>query len=830
METGRRLYEVAVAAPLATTLTYAGPIGQDQPLPVGSVVRVPLGGRQVTGYVLGEARPDAGALHKVRPLSEVLGTGPFFPAGLVPFYRWIAQYYHFPVGEVIRTALPLAPGLKTYRRVLVTGLGNEEDILTVAAAASWPWLQRLAAAGQLGSAEVRRLWRNPPERRALLSLEKRGLVRIVSGFELAGGRAKTEAVLQPEGRLAELLGQGGQAPDASCFDSETQPLRRSECKLLGLFCDLAPSFPDHVVPRAPLRQAYPNHTPALQRLVARGLLSLHQRAVLRDPFAGLQRRPCPIPDLTAAQKSALASMSAAIRAHEFVPFLLFGVTGSGKTEVYLQALDTALALGRSALILVPEITLAAQLERDLHARFGELVAVLHSGMSDGERIDQWQLVLHGQARVVLGARSAVFAPLADLGLVIVDEEHDSSYKQEEGLPYQGRDLAVLRAQLAGCPVVLGSATPALTSYWHTQTGKYQLLHLPARVNPQPLPQVSVVDMKAGQQPSRLFSVQLLAAMRETLAQKQQTLLFLNRRGFATFMQCPDCGHVLECRHCHVALTLHRAQNRLLCHYCGYQLHPDTVCPACGSHRMLGRGFGTERIEEEIAAFFPEARTVRVDSDNKKNRRTMLELMQAMRSRDIDILIGTQIIAKGLHFPHVALVGVLWADAGLSLPDFRAGERTFAQLVQVTGRAGRGETPGRVIIQTCRPDHYAVRLAQQQDYVGLYAEEIELRRQLAYPPLTRLVNVRLSGEHEAEVERGAGAVAAFLRRKAGPVVVLGPAPAPLVKIKDRVRWQLLLKSSDLHALHALCNELCSQKHRLCPRNTTLQVDVDPENML
>ena len=554
----------------------------------------------------------------------------------------------------------------------------------------------------------------------------------------------------------------------------------------------------------------------------------------RDPFAGLERLPAQSYTLSQAQQAVLAPVVAAITARTFSPFLLFGVTGSGKTEVYLRAMEQALAQEQCALLLVPEIALAAQLETDLRARFGGQLAVLHSAMADGERVDQWQRVLHGQARVVLGARSAVFAPLSNLGLIIVDEEHESSYKQEEGLPYHGRDLAVLRARQAQCPVLLGSATPSLTSYHHAITGKYQLLHLPERVSPHPLPQVQLIDMRSGGQRREhaLFSPELLSAMRANLEQGAQTLLYLNRRGFATFMQCQDCGQVLECKHCRVSLTLHRSRNQLLCHYCGFHQHPSVLCPDCGSDQMVSRGLGTERIEEEIAELFPLARIARVDSDSSRNRRQFLALLQAMQAGEIDILVGTQMIAKGLHFPNVSLVGVLWADAGLSFPDFRAGERVFSQLIQVTGRAGRGEKAGRVIVQTYQPDHYAIRLAQRHDYAGLYREEINLRRSLAYPPFTRLVNVRLSGPRERDVEEAAAKVAGFVRESNGnaQVCVLGPAPAPLAKIKDRFRWQILLKSAHTKNLHRICELLIEGKSRLCAHSVSMQLDVDPENML
>lgn len=836
-------YEVAVDAPLFSTLSYSEPAGWIQRLPPGAIVLVPLAARQVTGYVLGAAQEpedDDQAAFQLRPVTEVLSPEPFFPPHLVPFYRWIAQYYHYPIGEVIRTALPLAPGACSGRRAVLL----DREKLTCVAPGLEPqpdWLVQLADRGSLSAATVRRIRRNPQEQRHLQTLVREGLVELVTELRHSGGRVKTEAVVQVHGQLALLLAQGeelqGEALLHRLDAGEQGPLRRSERRLLEIVLTKLGNDRTGAVPRPILRQEYANYGPALKTLLARGLLSVQQRQVFRDPFAGLtglQRQPSVPHRLSKEQQAALGPVLAAVQARTFSPFLLHGVTGSGKTEVYFQAMAQALAQGQSTLLLVPEITLAAQLETAVRARFGERVAVLHSGMGDGERMDQWRRVLQEEARIVLGARSAVFAPLGNLGLIIVDEEHESSYKQEDGLLYHGRDLAVLRAKLEHCPVLLASATPSLTSYHHALSGKYRLLHLPERITAHPLPPVQLVDMRrhAPAQGHQLFSEELLQAMQDNLAQGHQTLLFLNRRGFASFMQCQDCGFVLQCRHCQVSLTLHRARNQLLCHYCGYGQHPHTLCPSCGSAQVIGRGLGTERIEETAASLFPSARIARIDSDSGRNRRQLLALLQAMQGREIDILIGTQMIAKGLHFPHVTLVGVLWADAGLCLPDFRAGERTFAQLSQVTGRAGRGESLGRVIVQSYQPDHYAIRLAQSHDYVGLYTEEIALRRQLGYPPFTRLVNLCCSGVQEAEVRQGAERLAGFVRTadRKGRITVLGPVPAPLAKIKDRVRWHILLKSADTTALHRLCEEVLAQRKKVCPSGLALRLDVDPENML
>ncbi|MBV5317027.1 MAG: primosomal protein N', partial [Desulfobulbaceae bacterium] len=652
-------------------------------------------------------------------------------------------------------------------------------------------------------------------------------------------RAKTQAVVHPGVSLLPPLAQAkGTAAVAEILATLQQQsegtLKKVEVKALTLFLELFFETNRQPVARSTLSRHYPGISPPLNRLLEHGLLRLETERVYRDPF-GEPPSFYPAPEqLTVEQQEVLAALLPAIAGAAFAPFLLFGVTGCGKTEVYMQAVQQALSLGRTALVLVPEIALASQLEAHFYSRFGSQLAVLHSGLSDGERLDQWQTVLESTAKVVLGARSAVFAPLENLGVIIVDEEHEPAYKQEDGLRYNGRDLAVLRAQLSQCPIVLGSATPSVVSYHHCAQKKYSLLTMRKRVAEQPLPTVEIIDLASVKRsrPDLVFSDRLITALGETLEQGKQSLLFVNRRGFSSSMLCRDCGHILQCKHCQVSLTLHRSKRTLLCHYCGYSQHPNILCPACGSSRMAGLGIGSERIEEEVTQLFPEARVARLDSDTTANRKHYLAVLKAVRAQQIDILIGTQMIAKGLHFPHITLVGVVWADAGLGMPDYKAAERTFSLLSQVTGRAGRGEDLGRVIIQTYQPHHYAVHLSQHHDYDAFYEREITTRRPLGYPPFARLVNIRFSGIKELQVQTAAEAVAAFLQNHkwAKRVDILGPAPAPLVKIKDRTRWQLLLKSPHPAVLHELCDGLLAERKRLCPSAVTMSFDIDPENMM
>lgn len=835
-------YEVAVAAPIHRTLTYGGPEGGDREPEPGIRVLVPLGRRLVTGYLLGPARETEADTSSfvIKNIVELLDPEPLFPASLIPFFRWIADYYLHPPGEVIRTALPAGLTACSGRRVVLTDRGRHAlpAMIREEPALCAGWGDKLLDRGALTPAAVLALWRSPARQRLLRKWEAQGLVRIeevVIGDQV---RPRNVEVVEPGPALAEALADCGPDPDRVLRRIEehapSPEFRKSELRALRLFLELWSARGGRAVPGPELRRCYRNITAPLKALCRRRLLTLRSSRVYRDPF-GCSPPFFPAPEtLTGEQQQVLAELLPVVREQRFAAFLLFGTTGSGKTEVYLRACEAALARGRSVLVLVPEIALASQLEAHFYSRFGDRLAVLHSGLSAGERLDQWQRIMAGRAGIVIGARSAVFAPLADPGLIIVDEEHEPAYKQDDGLRYSGRDLAVLRGQMAGCPVLLGSATPSVTSFHNARTGKYRLLTMTRRVQGRTLPVVEIVDLarQKRSRPDLFFSDRLIAALRETMEQREQSLLFVNRRGFSSFMLCRDCGHIVQCSHCQVSLTMHRQLNRLVCHYCGFSLPPNLLCPGCGSDRVVGLGLGSERIEEEVRQLLPHARVARLDSDTATSRKKYLAILKAVRNREVDVLVGTQMIAKGLHFPHITLVGVVWADSGLGMPDFKASERTFSLLSQVTGRAGRGERPGRVIIQTHQPEHYAIRHARDHDYQQLYDREIGLRRELGYPPFARLVNIRFSARDEEQVRRCAGRVAEFLQGAAAgmPVVLLGPAPAPLARLRDRSRWQLLLKSRDAGCLHLLCSRLLARQRKLCPAGVRMAVDVDPENMM
>ena len=559
--------------------------------------------------------------------------------------------------------------------------------------------------------------------------------------------------------------------------------------------------------------------------------------------------------LSSEQLGALSAVQARILNGGFETFLLHGVTGGGKTEIYLRAMECVRTQGRRSLILIPEISLTPQLLSRMNMRFSGRVGILHSGLTIAERWEQWWHINRGNVDVVVGARSGVFAPVSKLGLIIVDEEHDASYKQDEGLRYNARDVAVLRGKLSGCPVILGSATPSLESYQNCRRRRYQLLEISERVEQRPLPRIEILDLrKQSESPDgdmtcsaidlsrkqkevahRLISERLANAVKENFEDKHQTLIFLNRRGFANFLQCTRCGYVFRCSNCSVSLTLHLKHNVVRCHHCGFSRRAEKLCPACGNETVAGVGAGTEQIEKILRELVPAARIARMDRDTTRKRGSHAELLRRWEKGEIDILIGTQMITKGHDVAGVTLVGALLADMSLNLPDFRSAERTFQLLNQVAGRSGRGANPGRVIIQTYSPEHYAIRALLTHDYKDFFEKELEFRRALGYPPFGKLINLRLDGPTLETVEAKAQALANTIRavqthgrNDRERLEILGPAPAPIERLRNRYRWQILLKGSQIGPLISLAN--VARETFAGMRQVRLHIDVDPYNML
>ncbi len=571
----------------------------------------------------------------------------------------------------------------------------------------------------------------------------------------------------------------------------------------------------------------------LTGLVERGLAEITSETIERDPFAGLQAGP-PSPELNPAQKNVLVELDRQAADPEPGVAVLRGVTGSGKTVVYLRLMRAVLDRGRSAILLVPEISLTPQTVERVRSEFGDDVAVLHSGLSDGERRDAWAALRDGRKRVAVGTRSAVFAPLRDLGVIVVDEEHDGSYKQGETPRYHARSVAVVRARMAGALCVLGSATPSLESWEHAQRGRWTSLVLPDRATPHPLPDVEVVDMREEKSPPpRILSERLRKALAERLVRGEQSILLLNRRGHSTWVSCNECGWVAACDSCNVSLTWHRRRGRLVCHHCAYEQPSSDICPECGGRTLAFTGVGTEQVERHLGEEFPEARIARMDVDTTGGKWSHRDILESVRRREIDILLGTQMISKGLDLPGVTLVGVIDADVGLNLPDFRASERTFQLLSQVAGRAGRGSLPGKVYVQTAKPAHFAIQTALQHDFETFAARELDDRAGPGYPPHVRLANVLVTGLSETAVADAADALAAWLesflaRKKISSTVVLGPAPCPIDRLRGRWRWHLLLKSDDPRTLGSILRHTAANAP--IPSGLRLEIDRDPESLL
>ena len=526
---------------------------------------------------------------------------------------------------------------------------------------------------------------------------------------------------------------------------------------------------------------------------------------------------------------------------KFSTFLLTGVTGSGKTEVYMHIAENAIDLGYSVLVLVPEIALISQTERRFRARFGNRVAVLHSGLSAGERYDQWVRIARGEVSIAIGARSAVFAPLANIGIIIVDEEHDTSYKQDSRLRYNARDLAVVRAKQQNAVALLGSATPSIQSFYNVKTAKFKGVTLTERVENRSLPKVTVVDLRKSRDvrgSRRFITPELYEAIGTTLGRGEQVLLFLNRRGFSSYPVCSACGEAIRCKNCDISLTLHQKANAYKCHYCGFTRASVSSCISCGSSKIMLLGLGTEKVESMITMLFPQASVARMDRDTTRRKGSMIKILKGLRNRTIDVLVGTQMVAKGHDFPNITLVGIICADLSLNFPDFRAGERTFQLLAQVAGRAGRGTVPGRVILQTYTPDHFSILSATHQDLKSFYKDEIGFRKSLNYPPFSRVVQIKISGKNKEKTRQHAqtiGDLCNTLKQKnrslSRSLEILGPIEAALFKIARKYRWQILLKGLEVKPLHRFLNNLWLENRSIINRpDVNVVLDVDPIFMM
>ena len=754
---------------------------------------------------LHNAAPDG----PVKEVYRLVDEEPVLDQELLSLGEWIAQYYCAPLGEVLRGMIPLAGEIRKSKVYSLTDAGRDAA-------------RQLLLTGSEDDAalQVLRLLEGRPISASYLQKKLPNALRVVRSLEKKGfvGVEDLEAERDPLRASAARLRASWLAPNP---DGLKLTKRERE---LHAFLELHPGT--HNLEQ--LEGTVKGASQAARSLARRKLITL-------DPEApsGVFATEGPAKTLNPHQLLAYQQIEAAVCSGKFQTFLLEGVTGSGKTEVYLNAIDACLALGRSALLLVPEIALTPAVAGQFLNRFGDHVAILHSAFHDAERAEQWRRIRAGTANVVVGTRSGVFAPVRNLGLVVVDEEHDQSYKQEETPRYNGRDVAIVRAQAAGAVVVLGSATPSLESRYNAERGKYVRSNCRSASSERPMPDVEVIDMRQEFLETRklaVFSRRLVETVTERLEHGEQTMLLLNRRGFSSFVACRSCGERIQCVNCAVTLTYHRRDRRMLCHYCNYAQKVPTVCPKCGSEHLHFIGTGSEKVEEELHRDFPQARIARMDRDTVSGKRHFETILHSFREGDYDILVGTQMIAKGHDIPNVTLVGVVSADIGLGLPDFRSAERTFQLLTQAAGRAGRGDLPGIVLIQTINPEHYAIRFASEQNYNGFYAKEIQFRKLMRYPPFSALANVLVRSPKQDQALAMSSELGRLLDPAPEGVKVLGPAEAPVPKLKSEFRYQLLLKAANRKRLNEVLRDV--QKFAVEKKwgATALVIDVDPLTLL
>jgi primosomal protein N' (replication factor Y) len=805
--------DVAVALPVYQTFSYAVSEQFQNLATVGKRVLVPFGHRRVTGYILHTHR--AAERQDLKNISDILDDSPLFPASMVRFFKWVADYYMYPIGLVIKSALP---GGLFYA---------EQKILTV---------------NHEKRQDMNRSFLTPLEKKILKQIETEGA--SIKTLE------KKLAIQIPKALIINMLDQG--------WLSESQRLKKDRIQpKIERFATLIESkIPQKSIskPRKKIiellrhekelsirqiKKTLPNAARLVKAMAADGYILINHKQVFRDPLG----EPVPLkkqPTLMPEQKKIVSIVKARI-GKKFDAFLLAGVTGSGKTEVYLQLAMEAIQSDLSVLVLVPEIALISQMERRFRSRFGEQIAVLHSGLSPGERYDQWQKIARGNVKIAVGARSAIFSPFPNLGLIIVDEEHDTSYKQESSLRYNARDLAIVRAKQLKATALLGSATPSVQSYHNAAIQKFKAVRLTKRVLKRPLPDIEIVDLcrlRDQRGYRRFISDPLLRSLAQTMAQEEQAIIFLNRRGFANLPVCATCGEPIHCKYCDISMTYHQKRHAYQCHYCGYSMAATAACPACGSAHILRLGFGTEKIEAVLTSLFPDRRIQRLDRDTIRYKGSLVKILKALKNQTIDILIGTQMVAKGHDFPNITLVGIICADLSLNFPDFRAAEQTFQMLAQVAGRAGRGDRPGKVILQTYNPDHFSILCAKNQDIQSFYKQELAFRKELAYPPFSRMIQIVISSKEKAGGTKQVNMLETLCRTTLNSdpafknnVVVMGPVEAPLAKIASHYRWHMLFKSSNATLLHAFTRKVFfNNPSRLNHRTIKITIDVDPIYMM
>lgn len=786
------------------TFDYIIPIRLQSMIQIGMRVIVPFGPRTIQGYVMKITdQPDSNIdIKKLKEIKEIQDIKPELTEELIQFTEWYNNYFVTKRISMLEVMLPSAIKAK-YTKVF-----SIEDTKALP--------ETLAGKFDSSGHYAFKAAQQNDDLTQIAPLLKQGIVSEVTLLSQNVNKKKQRAICVVEGFN---------------YDSVLNSLEKSK-KQYELYAFLLDE--QHRIVLLKEIEAMGYSKSSVDTLIRKGFVEKYDAVVERDPFETRVFEQDVKQHLTSDQQRAFEAISEKIHAHEQCTYLLHGVTGSGKTEVYLQTIEEVLNLNRQAMMLVPEIALTPQMVLRFKRRFGDEVAVLHSGLSKGERYDEWQKIRDGKARVSVGARSSVFAPFKNLGMIIIDEEHESSYKQEDYPRYHARDIAQWRSEYHQCPLILGSATPSLESFARAEKGVYELLSLPNRVNQQALPEVEIVDMREELNSGNrsMFSNQLRDAIQQRLDNQEQIVLFLNRRGYASFMLCRDCGHVPQCPNCDISLTYHKSTDQLKCHYCGHQEVPPNQCPNCESEHIRQMGTGTQRVEELLQEAFQEARIIRMDVDTTSRKGAHEKLLNDFGSGKGDILLGTQMIAKGLDFPNITLVGVLNADTMLNLPDFRASERTYQLLTQVAGRAGRHEKEGQVLIQTYNPDHYAIKDVQENDYTAFFQKEMNYRKIGKYPPYFFLINFTIAHKEMKKVMEASKHIhKILLQHLTDKALVLGPSPAALSRINNEYRFQILVKYKREPALHEALKYLDDYYHdQYLKEKLSLKIDITPQMMM
>jgi primosomal protein N' (replication factor Y) len=816
--TDKQFAEVVFNLPLKEAFTYIIPPELQGKVRVGMRVLVPFGRRKITGYVVGLAskwdKPIA-----LKSIADLPDAEPVVSEEVLALTKWLADYYQSSWGEAIRCALPAGLDDESREVFFVTEQGAVQ-----ATSLSKPALSILTYFQQQGSATAKQCQR---------ALGKKFRAYILARLKQDGFLDATHQTRKS--KVGYQFIQAVRPARLLPGEKEIEQLLKRSPKQKSVF-DL---IMQGEIALPELQTRIPKSQAALRSLKDKNLVEIFTEKKERNAFVpeGAMNQPFGSSlTFTPEQKAVFKELNLAIEAETFKSFLLHGVTGSGKTEIYIRCIQRVLEMGKSAIMMVPEISLTPQTVERFRQRFGDRVAILHSGLSQTDRYLEWKKIRDEKVSIAVGARSAVFAPFKNLGIVVIDEEHDGSYKQDSNPRYHARDTAVMRAKSLNAVVIMGSATPSLESTQNTRLGKYRHLSLPSRVGERMLPLVSLVDMKRERKEFKNFTMlsgALRGAIRDRLSRREQVFLFLNRRGTARFVFCPDCGYVLECAHCSVTLTFHGTEDRLLCHYCNFRARMPSHCVECHGAVIRFSGFGTQKLEEEVKKLFPDAQVTRLDRDTTRGRNSFADMHRNMNAGNIDILIGTQMITKGHDFPNVTLVGVMHADLSLNIPDFRSAERSFQLLTQVAGRAGRGAVPGKVIIQTNNPDHYVFEFVREHDVIAFHEKELKLRQRLNYPPFTRLVAIEIVSDNEGLGQSTATKLGRALARTAKKgVELLGPSKAALYQIQNKFRWHLILRGQNMQSLQdslADCRELNELKSASSGK-VKLSIDVDPFNLL